>query len=82
MIIDPENLEHEDAAAMLAMTLHRFLKENEGMVVHYKGTAFVVSKEKAEDDGQLIVGIKHDPELLKFEHGQMLWLEDEQCGNA
>lgn len=67
-------------APILAMALHFFLEENEGVIIDFDGGSYLVSKQLTEDDEyEVSITINDDPSLST---GQKVWLHDEPVGNA
>ena len=67
---------------ILGKALFATLKVNEGVLVHMHGKVWIVSKEFNEEHGEPQVGIADGSDYEHLPDLQMLWLEDEQVGNA
>lgn len=65
-----------ELAAIFAMGYFPLLQETEGVIVHYKGRGFVVVHENKQ------VKIKHDDDVLKLKDRSLVWVHNEQIGNA
>lgn len=73
---------YQEISEILGKSLFAILKDNEGVVVKMNDHTWIVCKEFNEEHKEWHVGIADGSDYEHLPDLQMLWLEDEQVGNA
>lgn len=77
--------EHELYTSVFGRALHALLQEDEGIVIHFEGEGYLVSKNSniaLDGDDTVRVRITKDDDMLNYPDLQLMWLHDEPVGNA